>query len=749
MLKAIGRFIESKQHWFGYPLIILMSVCSFLVTIYPPDLFEQIEYKTLDQRFLTRGSLLPDQRIIVLAVDDASLEKIGRWPWSRDKIGLLIERVIGEYDAAAMGFDIVFSEPQKNPLDESVRLLKESNHASPPVTSWLQSHQSVGDIDARFAQTLHRYRDRIVSGYFFYPKTEAVPGKAVAQIKQEINHLQGSSMTVKMQSETVQEVPSMAGIEGNLLRFDQAVDTSGFFNFFPDSDGMIRRVPLLARYGDSIFPNLDLQILRVAMGWPELTATIGDTGVEQIVFNGRQIDCDASGAMLLNHYGPGKTFRHVSAADVLQGKVDPAIFKGAVVLVGVTAVGVYDFRPSPFDATFPGAEAHAASMANILNGIEISHQDWMVAIEVLGVFFFSLLCGVLVYRSGAIMQSVSIIGVPLLVILFAEWLFIEYGLWMKVTYFIFGVLITTIPVIMMRYIFEARQRAFIHDAFSHYLAPEVVNQLAKNPEQLALGGEARHMTAMFSDIAAFSAFSESMEPEELVQFLNMYLTAMSNIILECGGTIDKYEGDAIICFFGAPMAMDNHALQCVKAAIRQQEELARLRKEWALQGFPEIRTRIGINSGSIVVGNMGTSEHMNYTMIGDHVNLASRLEGVCKVYRVPILISADVYEQVKGKIVCRFIDRVRVIGRESAVDLYQPIGARDNVMPEQQAMFDDYQNAWEDMVQRKFTEAEAVFARLAETYNDDPAQVLLLRVREFIHRPPPDDWQGVYILESK
>jgi len=355
-----------------------------------------------------------------------------------------------------------------------------------------------------------------------------------------------------------------------------------------------------------------------------------------------------------------------------------------------------------------------------------------------------------VYRSGAIMQSLSIIGVPLLIVSLAEWLFIEYGIWMKVTYFIFGVLVATLPVILMRYIIEVRQRAFIHDAFSHYLAPEVVNQLAKHPEQLALGGEARHMTAMFSDIAAFSSFSEGMPPDKLVHFLNLYLTAMSDIILECGGTIDKYEGDAIICFFGAPMAMDDHAGQCVRAAIRQQTALSALRKQWAADGYPEIRTRIGINSGSMVVGNMGTAEHMNYTMLGDHVNLASRLEGVCKVYRVPILISADVYDQVHETVACRFIDRVRVVGRETPVDLYQPLAeSLSELSAEQNTMIEDYKRAWDNMEQRKFTEAEQILVRLVNDFQDNPADVLLARVRGFIHTPPGENWDGVYNLKSK
>jgi len=749
MIKAIGRFIQRGERWFGYPLIVLMAICAFIVTINPPGMFEQIEYKTLDARFQSRGAIPPDQRIVILAIDDASLAKVGRWPWSRDKIGLLIERVIGDYDAAVLGFDIVFSEPQINPLEESSRLLTESHKSSPDVNAWLETHTSLGDIDGRFAQTLHRYHDRIVTGYFFYPLAESIPEKAAAKIEQERKRLESSAITLKLMAGEIHSIPRMAGMAGNLELFDKAVDTSGYFNFFPDADGMIRRVPLVAHNGDFVYPNLDLQMLRVALGWPKLSATIGEMGVEQLQLAEHEINVDSTGSMLLNHYGPGKTFLHVSAADVLQGKADASVFKDAIVLIGVTAVGVYDYRPSPFDATFPGVEAHAASIANILDGIEIRHPDWMVAVEVLGVFFFSLLCGVLVYRSGPIVQSASIVGVPVLIILLAEWFFLEYGIWMKITYFIFGVLIATLPVTLMRYISEVRKRAFIHDAFSHYLSPDVVNELARHPEQLALGGEARHMTAMFSDIAEFSSFAEGMEPEELVHFLNLYLTAMSDIILECGGTIDKYEGDAIICFFGAPVAMEDHAVRCVRAAIRQQDKLASLREEWADEGYPEIHTRIGINSGSMVVGNMGTAEHMNYTMLGDHVNLASRLEGVCKVYDVPILISLDVHSQIRDVIACRFIDRVRVVGRTTLVDLYQPIAECDELSVEQGQMFADYREAWEKMIARQFTEAEHVFERLVKEYNDNPAKVLLNRVRGFIQTPPDEDWDGVNIIMRK
>ena len=562
-------------------------------------------------------------------------------------------------------------------------------------------------------------------------------------------YLEPSAVTLQLRSGKISGVPVMAGIDSNLERFEKAVDTSGYFNFFPDADGMIRRVPLLARYGDFVYPNLDLQMLRMALGWPDLSAVIGETGVEQLILGGHPIATDETGAMLLNHYGPAKSFRHVSAADVLEGKVDKNAFENAIVLVGVTAVGVYDYRPSPFDAAFPGAEAHAASISNILNGVEIRHPDWMSVIELVGVFFLSLVCGILVYRSGAVVQSSSIFGFPLLILVIAEWLFVRYGIWMKVTYFIFGVLVTTLPVTLMRYIIEARKRAFIHDAFSHYLAPEIVDDLARNPDRLSLGGEEREMTAMFSDIENFTSFSEGMNPERLVHFLNLYLTAMSNIIMEHGGTIDKYEGDAIISFFGAPVPMQDHALKCVQSALLQQQELNRLRRDWLAEGYPEIRIRIGINSGPMVVGNMGTANHMNYTMIGDNVNLASRLEGVCKMYHLPVLISGEVFARIRHEVCCRFIDRVRVVGRETTVDIYQPLQASARMTNEEQRLDDAYRRAWEAMKTRNFAKAECMFAELAEKHGDAPSAVLLERVRQFMRQPPEADWDGVHTLEVK
>ena len=749
MLQAITSFIERYQRWFGYPLVVLLSMVAFGIAVAKPDFLQQIEMKTLDQRFKARGVIKPDPRVVILAIDDESLTKIGRWPWPRDRLGTLIERVLGDGHAAAMGFDIVFSEEQTNPVDETLRLLGQSDAQAAAVQGWLEQHRALGDLDAAFEDILKKYHDRLVLGYFFYSPGKRVPVEARAALGQESKLLELSAMTAELAGDRLPYVPVMAGVEGNIARFSRAGDVSGFFNFFPDVDGMVRRVPMLAELNGLIYPSLDLQTLRVALGWPSLTAQIGPAGVESVRLGKQEIRTDASGGMLLNHYGPARTFRYVSAADVLAGKADMSVFRDAIVLVGVTAVGIYDYRPSPFDSAFPGVEAHAAAISNILHQQEIQSPPSLQVAQLFMVLLLSMFCGYLVHRRGPLLQSISIIGMPAIVLLVSIWLFAVYGIWFQVTYLVVGILMATLPVTLLDYIIESRKRAFIHDAFSHYLAPRVVDNLSRHPELLKLGGEERQMTAMFSDIAGFSSFSEHLSPEQLVQFLNMYLTAMSDIILERGGTIDKYEGDAVIAFFGAPLPMEDHATQAVLAALEQQRALDTLRPQWIEAGYPEVRIRIGLNSGPMVVGNMGTQSRMNYTMMGDHVNLASRLEGVCKMYRTPILISRDTYDLVRDTIAARFVDRVRVVGRQKPVDLYEPIGERSLLPAGQQEVCRAYEKAWQMMSQRQYAEAGKQLREILAEHRDGPSEMLLERVQLYSHTPPPEDWDGVTNLQQK
>lgn len=750
MLQTIAEFIERHQSWFGYPLIIIMSLLAFSMAVIRPDFIEQIELKTLDQRFKMRGVTAPDPRVIIVAVDDNSLSEIGRWPWPRDKIALIVDRLINQYGVKAIGFDIVFSEKQNNPLMETVRLLKESGNESNSVSKWLTAHQQHGDLDARLEKTLQKHHSQLVPGYFFYVKGSEIPDLALKRLPAYAELMKPSAMTSEFSDDAAPTIPRIAAVEANLPQFTQSADSVGFFNFFPDSDGTVRRIPLIAELDGYIYPSMAMQTLRTFLDWPEMSVKVDIGGVKEIRLGDRIIRTDHTGSMLLNHYGPGRTFTHVSAADVLNDRADPDILKDSIVLLGVTAIGVFDYRPSPFDSVFPGVEGHAVAIANILNDQEISRPGYLELAELFSVLLLCLLCGHLVYHRGAVVQTLSIFGVPVLIVVISFWLFSTYGLWLKATYLILGVLMATIPITLLEYVIESRKRAFIHDAFSHYLAPEVVENLAEHPELLQLGGEERHITAIFSDIAAFSSFSEKLSPQELVHFLNLYLTAMSDIIIKHGGTIDKYEGDSIMAFFGAPIEMPDHATQSVLAALEQQKELVTLRHQWKEQGYPDIHIRIGINDGPMVVGNIGTHTKFNYTIMGDHVNLASRLEGVCKVYRVPILMSRDTYLQVRDDIAATFVDRVKVVGRTQSCDLYQPLAERHEVSEADLQPHREYERAWGLMKKRQFDEAAKILAQLHHKLpNNGLYEVMLARVNGYRKTPPPSNWDGVFILKNK
>jgi len=750
MLQRISHFIELHANWFRMPLVLVMVALALVLTYTQPYIIEQVELNTLDGRFNQRGPIEPDSRVVIIAVDDQSLTEVGRWPWSRDVLAKIIDRVLGEYQARVLGLDIIFSEPQLNPLQESARLLQQAQPAEQQVKQWLQQHQDLGDIDAILESTFKQYNERLVPGYFFYPQDGNIPDEAHNRLERYLKDMENSMIGATFTPDAHSFIPKVGAIEANLPRLTHSTNLVGFFNFFPDSDGIVRRVPLLVEANGDIYPSMDLQGLRIFLGYPPMSVNIDAGGVRRITLGDHDILTDASGSMLLNHYGKRFTFTHVPAADVLMGRADPAIFKNAYVIMGATAVGVYDYRPSPFDADFPGVEGHAAAVSNILNDEEIARPEMLNVIELFLVLTLGLLCGSLVVRSGVYVHIVMIFVVPVLLYMTAFWLFANIVVWVKVTYLILGVLMATLPPSMMQYIIESRKRAFIHDAFSRYLAPEVVENLTEHPEMLALGGEERYMTAFFSDIASFSTFSEKMEPPELVHFLNEYLTAMSDIIMALGGTIDKYEGDAIIAFFGAPMTLENHAKSCVRAAIAQQKELDRLRPVWVAAGYPAIGVRMGLDSGPMVVGNMGTGQHMNYTIMGDHVNLAARLEGIGKVYRTRILISGDTYEMVKDEIHCRFIDRARVVGRSTPVDIYEPLDELATTTDIIKAYDKRYRTAWEAMAKQDFTDAINILSGLRDDQpNDGLYEAMLVRVQGYVSNPPPADWDGVFNLTSK
>jgi adenylate cyclase len=375
---------------------------------------------------------------------------------------------------------------------------------------------------------------------------------------------------------------------------------------------------------------------------------IDDYGVREVRIGDLTIPTDEQGRILINYRGEEKSFPHIPVTDILNGDVPHSTFKDKIVMVGVTAIGIYDVRVTPFGAVFPGLEIHANIVESILSEDFLYRPNWAAIFDVLAILVLGVFLGIALPRVTVVPGLVAWLGVFSSYIIFCQYLFSVHGM------------------------VETRQKRFIKDAFSIYLAPTVVKQLIESPEHLELGGEEREITAFFSDVQGFTGISETLTAHEIVELLNEFLTEMTDIILHHEGTVDKFEGDAIIAFFGAPNILENHAERACLASIEMQKRLAQLRTKWRTENRPELKMRIGICTGLAVVGNMGSEKRLDYTMMGDTVNTAARLEGVNKRYGIYTLISETTRKAAGNEITVREVDTIKVIGRKKPVRPSRP-----------------------------------------------------------------------------
>jgi adenylate cyclase len=495
---------------------------------------------------------------------------------------------------------------------------------------------------------------------------------------------------------------------------------------------------------------------------------IGPEGVEQVGITGARqsykLPTDAWGNALLNHLGPGGTFPRYSTVDIIEGRPQaPATaFAGKIVLVGATAEAAKDLRVTPFDPVLPGVELHATIIDNILRQDYLVKPWWGKLYAGGSICLLGIVLTFLLPRLGAVWSGVSAAMLLLGSLVVNYLLFTVAGLWLSVIYPALAIVGVAGGITLYRYVVEEKDKRFIQKTFATYLSPELIEQMVQSKTEPKLGGSSGIRTAYFTDIASFSSFSEKLSAERLVELLNEYLTAMTDILLAEGGTLDKYEGDAIVAFFGAPLELPDHATRALRVALGMQGALSHLRKKWTDEGdkwdevVKQMRMRVGISSGNIVTGNMGSIMRMNYTMMGDVVNTAARLEASAKQYGIYIqcttetlqLAGADAFEW-------RIIDRVRVVGRAAPVDTVEIMAYKDQLSAEQCLMRDLYhqglelyrQQQWDEAM-AKFVESEKreeVFPRRPTT----PSQVYIERCTFFKENPPGEDWDGIWTLTSK
>jgi len=712
-----------------------------------------LDTRAVDLRLLARGVQPASDQVVIVAVDNASIDRVGRWPWPRPVLARLLQR-IDDARPAVIGFDIVQSEataaPDLTPL--AGRVDAESlAKVSKALAEGSPEDLALADAIAKSG--------RVVLGYFFDFSSDAAAAAAAAAVSAAAAGAAPAELTSygAVQSSAAvsgrggeAQIPHAEAVVRNLPAMAAAAKADGYFNTLPDhGDGYFRRVPMLVRFHDRMAVPLSLSMLSVAYPDRPLRVRIAPFGVEEVRFGNERIPVAEDGQLLLNFRGPGETFRHISAAELLDGRVDAAELQGKLVLVGVTATAVADVRATPFDGVYPGVEIHATALDNILRDDFLHQPRWTVLVEIGAILLSVLVLGAALGRArgvaAALVAALLIVGY----LGFSQWLFLGTGVPLGIVYPLVAIALVYMTISVHHFVTVEREKRRTREAFSRYLNPQLAEMVSENPEMLALGGTRRCLTVLFSDIRGFTSISEGLEPETLVEILNVYLGEMTGIVFRHDGTLDKYIGDAIMAVWGAPVACEDHAARACAAALDMGQRLRDKHAEWAGRGWPRIDAGIGLHTGDMVSGNMGSSDHLSYTVIGDNVNLGSRLEGLTKNYGVSLLVSEATLAAAGGGFVARELDVVAVKGKALPVRIYELLGRAAEA-----SRWDDliarFEAALELFRGRNWQEAEAAFAALLEAYpGDGPSKTYIGRCRRFAAEPPPEDWGGITKMETK
>ena len=737
------------------PLKITVVVTLLALTLFLLDVpfLRFMELKALDLRILSRGKIPSGGETVIAVIDEKSLAELGRWPWPRTTIAKLVD-ILKIHGAKAIGFDIVFAEPDENSslktLYELTQDARKIGITDKRLRALLGEKKALADNDAILARAIKKAQN-VTLGYFFHISKKEVAHLTEQDIEATIENISGSKYSMIKAAKNVNETAIVHAYAAapNLKQLSEAAENSGYFNAFPDSDGAIRWSPLVIKFRDTYYSSLAMSLLIQYLDWPMCVLNLGEFGVEGIKIEKMEVPTDDTGRVLVNYLGPAKTFPHYSVSDIMNGRLSPDTFRGKIVIVGATATGIYDLRVTPFSTVYPGVEIHATVIDNILHQNFLKQSWWIKFLDVLSIIIVGLIMGLLIPRLKAIsgiMISLLFIGAFITANIT---LFSRYNMWLNLIYPVLTMLAVYLVITVYRYITEEREKKKIRNAFQYYLTPSVIAEMLKDPSKLKLGGDKKQLTVLFSDIRGFTTISEQLSPEGLVHLLNEYLTAMTDLIFKYDGLLDKYMGDAIMAVYGAPLDQPDHALRACRTALEMLHTLKKLQAKWSAEEKPYVNIGVGVNTGDMVVGNMGSQMRFDYTVMGDSVNLSSRLEGINKEYGTNIVISEFTYAIVKDELYCRELDAVRVKGKKLPVKIYELLCERKDA--EQCRPFVElFETGIAKYKQALWDEAIAAFQKVFEAKPDDPpAKLYITRCQELKENPPPQPWDGVFTMTRK
>ncbi|HEY3927877.1 MAG TPA: adenylate/guanylate cyclase domain-containing protein [Candidatus Koribacter sp.] len=734
------------------------------------DGVRSVEQRSLDARFQMRGSRVPDPRIVIVGADEKTLQEYG-YPIPRAVYPKLIDRLSAS-GAKVIAFDFAFPTPETNSAVRSLSKLQHDFTGKVPdsVLQEIQDEQTASNNDARFAASLQK-ADNVILGHLFLEadRASAIDEQAAKEYLDVLNWHPFPQVLKKhsgkdfdlMKAYAAADGASAERVEPNYKLLADAAKSFGHLNALPDGDGTLRRAYTLYRFSDNQFyPSLEIEAVRLFddVRDDQCLAYVAQNGLESIELGKHSFRTANDGTVLINYAGPYRTFPHYSFSDVAEGRVSSASFKGKLVFIGPTAIAMGDMRNTPYPqstGTYMGVEIHANVADNILNSnirgrgfLSRGFREEMIDICI--IILFGLGGGMLFAKTPPFRAAIGVLAMLAAFGAAAFLAFSLFGMWLYVVIPAMTVVVDYAAISSYRMIFEEREKRKVRKTFERYVAPGVIRLIEENPEKyFRTGGEMRELTVMFSDIRDFTSISEGLTPDELVHLLNRYLGDMTGIVFRTWGTLDKYIGDAIMAFWGSPIPQADHAYRACECALRMSEHLTELNERLKAEGKKTLKIGIGLNSGPVNVGNMGSDYRFAWTVMGDNVNLASRLEGQTKSYKIQRLISEFTYEEVKEQMTCRQLDVIRVQGKQKPVAIYELLDFARN-KDQYEDLLARFNAARDAYVRQAWGEAVSLFEGLLERYPDDgPSIVLLDRCREFRVSPPSLDWDGVYTTKKE
>jgi adenylate cyclase len=740
-MKRIARWAR----WFGVArtvcLVLLFALAAMRIA--DPRPLEELHLRTFDLFQVLRPRDQKVRPVVIADIDEASLKQIGQWPWPRTIVADLVTR-LHELGAVAVGFDIVFAEPDR---------------MSPAVAA-----TEFRGIDAETREKLAAL-----------PSNDAVLAEAIKRAGNTVAGEAGAATgTPRTDAEKALQtgfairgpdprpfLVTFPGLLRNVPSIEQAAAGRGLFSINPERDGIVRRVPVIMEAQDTLVPSLTMEMLRVVTHAGAILIRTDEAGVRSVAVPGLEVPTDRNGQFWV-HFNKHDPARFVSVVDILDGRVPTDRFRGRLVLIGTSATGLLDIKTTPVDPVMAGVEVHAQILESVLTKTLLTNPNYAIGAELV----IAVVLGLAIIVAAPMLPAAIVLALGALLIVglvgMSWYFFVEHNLLIDFTYPLISSWLIYLVLTFVNYFREQQQQKQIRSAFGFYLSPPLVEQLAKSPEKLVLGGEERRMTILFSDVRGFTTISEHYkdDPQGLTRLMNRFLTPLTNAIIDRKGTIDKYIGDAIMAFWNAPLDDNEHEANACDAALEmlaQAEVLnVELKREAEANGgvYMPLRIGVGLNSGPCVVGNMGSDFRFNYSVLGDTVNLASRLESRTKDYRLTLVIGSRTAERAKEKFAVMEIDLIQVKGKKQPETVFTVLGRAEVAEdPRCGELVDLNGQMLATYRKQQWDEAKTLIMRCRKLANgfgvDGLYDMYLERIEAYQADPPPSDWDGVYHAESK